>query len=410
MSIIFHLTTFGIIFKEKMIPVPDFDEESDEDFSDTCNAIDAPEPLSEQCGSTFSAKVARVHDKFHPFELFCLSRSCNPDTTFSSKTSNGIEYDIDHPIYKTKSCTLFLGRRQNDYYALKTSQASNILMREWENYTAIGKYPTIINAVNILKETNKGSFCSITNYYLQLEYAFGGSISNYIKLIDYKEAWKVLAHISSALDYIHKKGFIHLDISPSNILKCYINRPVNDDSKSSFDVEEKIFERSSLYKLADFGTVIKEGCCHNFCEGAGPYVSPEALKWPNSGNPITSKTDIWSLGAVMFEIVTHKKIPRDAKRYDDIRAGRIDLTPLIPEEFEIIKQMLRADPSARPSAEQLMQLPKVKDILQSLEEDLNFNEEINKLKEDAIEMNIPKTKWAQTFPIKSFRRQSFDLI
>ena len=60
---------------------------------------------------------------------------------------------------------------------------------------------------------------------------------------------------------------------------------------------------------------LKEGSFNKFCEGTGPYVSPEALKCPYTDVQISSKTDIWSFGAVMFEIVTHKKMPRDSEKY-----------------------------------------------------------------------------------------------
>lgn len=401
-----------------MIPVPDFSDESD-DFSDTCNTVDIPDQISDHgiYSTTFSAKIPKVHESFNPFELFSLEQSCDPNTSFSETTTTGIDYDIDHPIYKTQSCTLYIGRCDNKYYALKTSQSSNILNREWKNYSAIGKFPTIINAINLIKETDHNLLCSKANYYLQLEYAFGGSIANFIQFINHREAWRILAHISSALDHIHKSGFIHLDISPSNILQCYYNKSIeiSQNTENDFDKDEEIvIEKNSLYKLADFGTVIKEGCYGNFCEGAGPYVSPEALKWPNSEFPVTSKTDIWSLGAVMFEIVTHKKMPRDSKRYDAIRSGTLDLSAIIPEEFDIIKQMLEVDPSMRPSAEQLMQLPKVKDILQSLEEDLAFDsandEIINGVIKENSQQNVSKMAWGQTFPNKRPRRQSFDLI
>lgn len=410
-----------------MIPVPDFSDDSD-DLSDSCNTnIVAPPNIVHnfgQCSNTLSAKIPKVHESANRFELFSLAQSCDPDSTFSFVTPTGIEYDKDHPIYKTKSCTLYIGRRSNLYYALKTSQASNILMHEWENYNKIGKFPTIINAVDFIEEKAPKTSKQQSKHYLQLEYAFGGAITNIIQFIDFREAWKILAHIAAALNHIHKKGFIHLDISPSNILQCnsFSSNTYTQNTEDNFDSDDEDPTNTDyIYKLADFGTVLKEGCFDTFCEGAGPYVSPEALQWPHSDYPVSYPTDIWSLGAVMFEIVTHKKMPRDAERYDAIRRGQIDLSALIPEEFEIVRQMLRVDPSLRPTAEQLIQLPKVKDILQSLEENLSLNpitEEIHDVLKDNYQKNsLSKLKWNGPFQkilsndnLPSFSRTPFDVI
>lgn len=354
------------------IPVPDFSED-DSDFESMCCDNNSNNTI---CNS---ATLPKVKESISQHDLFSLAKSCDPNTTFMSTTSTGIEYDKDNPIYKTKTCTLYIGRCSGRYYALKTSPNSKILMHEWEIYKKIGKYPTIIDAVDLIQEPISKSFprSSIgkptlaSKYFLQLDYAFGGSISNTIQFFDSKKAWKVLAHIASALNHIHKNGYIHLDISPSNILICQ-NKQIYNIFNSDKYVD------NVTYKLTDFGTVLKEGCFDSFCEGAGPYVSPEALYFPNSRYPVSYATDIWSLGAVMFEIVMHSKMPRDPERYDAIRKGSIDLSEIIPHEFEVVLHMLNVDPSLRPTAEQILQIPKIKEILNELDEQLKYaNDQIN---------------------------------
>lgn len=361
---------------ENGMPQPDFSE-SDSDFESIC---DENASKSSVCNS---AILPKVKGSISQPDLFSLSKSCNPDTTFLSTTPTGIQYDIDNPIYQTKSCTLYIGRRNGHYYALKTSPSSRILIHEWEVFKEIGKYPTIIEAIDLIKIQTSSSIPKpvfpkspfSSSYFLQLDYAFGGSISNTLQYFDFQEAWKVLAHISSALNHMHQNGYIHLDVSPSNILIC--------NNKQSYDICScQDYVRNVIYKLADFGTVIKEGNFQSFNEGSGPYVSPEALQYPNSIYPVSYPADIWSLGAVMFEIVTHKKMPRDSERYRAIRRGDINLSEIIPEEFEIIIQMLSVDPSMRPTAEQITQLPIVKDILEKLETQLEFDNEHSNLSDD----------------------------
>ncbi|OHS99932.1 TKL family protein kinase [Tritrichomonas foetus] len=326
---------FDFSIHEMELPIPDFSDDDDELF-----------PLAPLSPLHHTAPVRTLKESLSHTELFSLAQSCDPDTTFNAQTSTGLLYDIENPIYKTKTCTLFLAKEidlnsDEKYYALKTSSSSKLLLHEWDVYSRIGKFPTIIDASRILKEPNNTMF-------IQLDYAFGGSIANTALYFDVFDAWRIFAHIASALCHIHSQGFIHLDVSPANILQC-------DGANGA-----------NIFKLTDFGTVLKNGTFENFCEGAGPYVSPEALYWPNSPHQVTYQTDIWSFGAVMYEIVTHRKVPRDAERYDAIRKGTFDLS-IIPDEFDIVRQMLKVDPSQRPTSLQLIQHPKIKDILERLQ-------------------------------------------
>ena len=296
--------------------------------------------------------------------LFTLSKCCDPSTTFNSKTINGLEYDSDHPIYRSRTCTLYIARKNGIYYALKTGRSNKILMHENNVYSELGAFPTIIKCHGFIKER--------AQVVLQLEYAFGGSIANTVLMMHEFEAWRILAHVSAALHHLHSKGFIHLDISPANILQCNGNG-------------------CYIYKLADFGTVLENGKFDSFCEGAGPYAAPEALYFPNTPYAVSQKADIWSFGALMYEVVTHHKVPRDSDGYDAIRNGTFDLS-LVPQEFQIIKQMLKVDPDQRPAAADLVQLPKVKDILDRLSYETV----------QVIRLESPK--------FESRRRQSFDCI
>lgn len=393
------------------IPQPDISE-SDSDFESICDDRTSRSPA---CNSDTLLKV--VESISQP-DLFSLSKSCNPDRTFLSTTSNGIEYDEDNPIYKTKTCTLYLGRRNDHYYALKTTSFARRLIHEWEIYKEIGRHPTIIEAYDFFKlqpSTNmlnlifNKSLCT-SKYFLQLDYAFGGSIQHSLNFFDSKDAWKVLAHISAALSHIHQKGYIHLDVSPSNILICY--------NKQLYDICYSDYINDVTYKLTDFGTVIKEGNFENFCEGAGPYASPESIQYPHSTYPVSYPTDIWSLGAVMFEIVTHTRMPRDSEKYCAIRKGEIDLSEIVPEEFKIVAQMLNPNPSLRPTADQIIQLPIVKEILDEMESklDQSFNDEdisLNKSSMHNALIYVERKKNIQKILSDDeliIRRKSFDRI
>ena len=246
-------------------------------------------------------------------------------------------YDSQNPIFHSKNCTIYIGRKKQVFYALKTSNRSKRIKHEWEMYQNFGDFPTIIKAYNFWEETNHSSF-------IQLEYATGGSISKAV-FIEQDEFWRILAHIGLALDHIHSHGYIHNDISPSNILQTIGN------------------DCSIIYKLSDFGITMKSNTSI-FCEGAGPYISPEALN-PNVIHPITSASDIWSLGAVLYEIASRSDMPRDDEGYESIRNGTFSFSNL-PDEFNIVRSMMNIDPNLRPTASDLLELPQVNSVLSQL--------------------------------------------
>ncbi|EAY07822.1 CAMK family protein kinase [Trichomonas vaginalis G3] len=189
--------------------------------------------------------------------------------------------------------------------------------------------------------------------YLQMELAEFGSIRpRYLKLPT-QEIWKVFAHIISAVAYIHSKSYMHLDISPSNILQC--SHPIV----------------GNIYKLADFGTTLPVDNFKEDFEGAGPYVSPETLQYPNTEYPVSSPTDIFSLGVVLLEMVTRKYAPRAFPAYGDLRSGKYDFSK-IPKEFSFISQMLAPNPMERPTAEQLLKLDGVQRELNLLHPYVDF--------------------------------------
>jgi serine/threonine protein kinase len=83
-------------------------------------------------------------------------------------------------------------------------------------------------------------------------------------------------HICSAITYVHRQGYIHLDLKPSNI----------------------VAERG-VGKVLDFSLARKPG---RYAHGIGTrqYLAPEQAR----GGMLTPAADIWGIGAVLFEAVT----------------------------------------------------------------------------------------------------------
>lgn len=138
------------------------------------------------------------------------------------------------------------------------------------------------NIVGIYDAGMYKDFCYIT-----MEYIDGPTLEKHChkkEMLSVSNVVEILFSACKALDYAHKKGVIHRDIKPSNLM----------------------LTRSMGVKITDFGiaqikteqTVSKEGVV-----GSPSYMSPEQIK----EDPVDDKSDIFSLGCVLYELLTGEK-------------------------------------------------------------------------------------------------------
>lgn len=120
--------------------------------------------------------------------------------------------------------------------------------------------------------------------YIAMDYLPGGSLHDRMNRgIDVKESLNIVSQIAEALDHAHERGYVHRDIKPDNIL-------FRDDGSAvltDFGVS-KTLESASQMTMA--GTVV----------GTPHYMSPEQAR----GKPIDGRADLYSLGVVLFEMLT----------------------------------------------------------------------------------------------------------
>jgi pimeloyl-ACP methyl ester carboxylesterase/DNA-binding SARP family transcriptional activator len=109
-----------------------------------------------------------------------------------------------------------------------------------------------------------------------------------------EESLRLTMEIAQALDYAHRRGVIHCDIKPENILLADGHAVVAD-----FGIARAIHAS---------GTGGSDDLPERPAIGSPPYMSPELLQ----GAPIRVQTDIYSLGCVMIEMLTGT-LPRDGK-------------------------------------------------------------------------------------------------
>ena len=245
----------------------------------------------------------------------------------------------------------------------------------------------IVQEVNILHELHHPNIVKYydriidkknTKLYIVMEYCPGGDLSQLIKrnrktnqYFSEDIIWKIFSQVSSALYacHTHKDGIIlHRDIKPSNIF---------------IDQENNI-------KLGDFGLSRILNKDINFAVsrvGTPYYMSPEQIE----NIKYNEKSDIWSLGCFLYELVTLHP-PFEASTHLNlarkIKSGKIDAIPDFYSNKlnEVINLLMNLDPEKRPNIRQIINIPEIsirikeKKIKENLKK-LKKMESILKLKE-----------------------------
>jgi wee1-like protein kinase len=145
-----------------------------------------------------------------------------------------------------------------------------------------------------------------------------------------KRRFKLLREMLLALDFIHRNNMVHLDIKPDNI-----------------------FIKNDQYKLGDFGLVTKLSSSQEVEEGDSRYMSMEMLSGDKSD---LRKSDIFSLGATLYEVCLGRNLPMNGQEWTDIRNDKLSSLPNTSDDMvHIIREMMGPIPASRPTPFELLQ-------------------------------------------------------
>lgn len=145
-------------------------------------------------------------------------------------------------------------------------------------------HPNIVTVYDVLTQNEYA--------YIVMEFVPGPSLEEMIRQrnLPNREALLLyLRQIAEALDYAHRKGVIHRDVKPANII-----------------LSEAPLEAVRVAKITDFGiakTVSHEATQAGGMTGTPSYMSPEQIE----GHPVDGRTDQFSLGVVIYEILSGTK-------------------------------------------------------------------------------------------------------
>src|ERR1035441_1185376 len=251
------------------------------------------------------AEVYRAHDRLleRPVAPKVPFPSLSRDPAFGARPRAGL---LDRPVaLKVLFPELSVDRSFVERFRREAQAAANL------------SHPNIVPVFDWGEDTG--------TYFIVMEFIDGRPLSSILKSAGTLSAERTAglgAHVAAALGYAHKHGVIHRDVKPGNVL-------ITDDGQvkvTDFGIARAINTEESLTQT---GAVM----------GTATYFSPEQAE----GIGVDARTDIYSLGVVLFEMLTGRPpflgdtpVSVASKHVRDIPPMPRELLETVPVELEAV--------------------------------------------------------------------------
>ncbi|XP_058542419.1 serine/threonine-protein kinase Nek5 isoform X2 [Neofelis nebulosa] len=261
------------------------------------------------------------------------------------------KYDVIKAIGEGAFGKAFLAKRTSDskHCVIKEIDFAKMPTQEKEASTkevvllAKMKHPNIVTFFSSFQENNR--------LFIVMEYCDGGDLMKRIHrqrgvLFSEDQILSWFVQISLGLKYIHDRKILHRDIKAQNIF---------------------LSKNGMVAKLGDFGIarVLNNSMeLARTCIGTPYYLSPEICQ----NKPYNNKTDIWSLGCVLYELCTLKH-PFEGNNLHQLvlkicQAHFAPISPRFSHDLQaLISQLFEVSPRDRPSINSILKRPFLENLI-----------------------------------------------
>ena len=172
-------------------------------------------------------------------------------------------------------------------------------------------------------------------YYIAMEFLEGRNLKQVVRdhgALDPALAVDLVLQILKAARFAHRRGVVHRDIKPHNVI-------VDDEGRAK--VTDFGIARAGASDMTETGSIM----------GTAQYLSPEQAQ----GQPVDARSDLYSIGVVLYELLTGAP-PFDAESPVTIALKQVSEAPVPPSQLNpavppaldaVVMRALRKDPTER---------------------------------------------------------------
>jgi len=230
-------------------------------------------------------------------------------------------YNIVHPIGQGGQAIVYLAEREHDGLRVALKVLDRRLRADpifRERFVREYKLLSSLNNEHVARIYDQG-FAG-DQAYIAMEFLPSGTLASRIhEGLSVRAALRVTMQIARALDTIHAAGIVHRDLKPSNILFRADGRPVIVD----FGLAKDLGVNSTLTIAGKLLATPR-------------YMSPEQCM----GKPVDTRSDLYSLGVVVYEMLAGKKIFDSANPAELVRLHVNAPVPRLSEELAVHQPLL----------------------------------------------------------------------